>query len=99
MMIQKASEKEIQKTLAELGGWTVQKGKLHREYNFRDFAQAFGFMTLVALFAERMEHHPEWFNAYRKVVIDLMTHEAQGVTTKDLDMACEMEKIADLFIK
>ncbi len=96
-MIKKASENEILKTLAELGSWTVQHGKLHREYIFRDFVQAFGFMTQAALLAERVAHHPEWFNVYKKVVIDLTTHEAQGITAKDLDMAREMEKIAGQF--
>ena len=56
--------------------------KLHREYIFRDFVQAFGFMTQAALLAERVAHHPEWFNVYKKVVIDLTTHEAQGITAE-----------------
>jgi 4a-hydroxytetrahydrobiopterin dehydratase len=94
MTIPKATESEIQKALAELDSWTVKNDKLHREYRFRDFVGAFGFMAQVALLAERAAHHPEWFNVYNKVVVDLTTHEAQGITQKDLDLASEMEQIA-----
>jgi 4a-hydroxytetrahydrobiopterin dehydratase len=95
MTITRATEPEMQKAIAELGSWTVEKGKLHREYRFRDFVRAFGFMTQVALLAERAAHHPEWFNVYNKVVVDLTTHETQGITQKDLDLAREMEQIAN----
>jgi 4a-hydroxytetrahydrobiopterin dehydratase len=94
MTITKVTGPEIQKALAELGSWTVENGKLHREYRFPDFVRAFGFMTEVALLAERAAHHPEWFNVYNKVVVDLTTHEAQGITQRDLDLAREMEQIA-----
>ena len=94
MNITKAIEREIQTAIAELGSWTVESGKLHREYRFRDFVQAFGFMAQVALLAERAAHHPEWFNVYNRVVIDLTTHEAGGITQKDLNLAREMEEIA-----
>ena len=94
MTITKATESEIQKAMAELGSWTLQNGKLHREYRFRDFVQAFGFMTQVALLVERADHHPEWFNVYNRVVVDLTTHEAGGITQKDLDLARQMEQIA-----
>jgi 4a-hydroxytetrahydrobiopterin dehydratase len=79
--------------IADLGSWTVEGGKLHREYRFRDFVGAFGFMAQIALLAERADHHPEWFNVYNRVVVDLTTHEAQGITQKDLDLAREMEQI------
>jgi 4a-hydroxytetrahydrobiopterin dehydratase len=94
MTITRSTESEIQKALAELGSWTIVDAKLHREYRFRDFVQAFGFMAQVALLAERAAHHPEWFNVYNKVVVDLTTHEAQGITQKDLDLAREMEEMA-----
>jgi 4a-hydroxytetrahydrobiopterin dehydratase len=94
MTITRATESEIQKAIADLDSWTVENSKLHREYRFRDFVQAFGFMVQVALLAERAAHHPEWFNVYNKVVVDLTTHEAQGITQKDLDLASEMEQIA-----
>jgi 4a-hydroxytetrahydrobiopterin dehydratase len=91
----RATESEIQALIAELDSWSVGGGKLHREYRFRDFVQAFGFMSQVALLAERAAHHPEWFNVYGRVVVDLMTHEAQGITQKDLDLAREIEQIAE----
>ena len=94
MSIAKATEAEIQEAIAELGSWTVEDGKLHREYRFRSFVQAFGFMAQVALLAERAAHHPEWFNVYNRVVVDLTTHEAGGITQKDLDLAREMEQVA-----
>jgi 4a-hydroxytetrahydrobiopterin dehydratase len=94
MSIRKANEPEIQKMIVELGTWTVENGKLHREYKFPSFVQAFGFMAQVALLAERAAHHPEWFNVYNRVVVDLTTHEAGGITQKDLDLAREMEQIA-----
>ena len=94
MALAKATEGEIQTVLAELGSWTVENDKLHREYKFRDFVQAFGFMVQAALLVERANHHPEWFNVYNKVVVDLTTHEAAGITQKDLDLARDLEKIA-----
>ena len=94
MTTNKATEPEIRKAIAELGSWTVEEGKLHREYRFRDFVQAFGFMAQVALLAERAAHHPEWFNVYNRVVVDLTTHEVGGITHKDLDLAREMQQIA-----
>ena len=94
MTTRKATEAEIQKAIAELGSWAVESGKLHREYRFQDFVQAFGFMAQAALLAERAAHHPEWFNVYNKVVVDLTTHEAGGITHKDFDLAREMEQIA-----
>ena len=93
MTITKATEPEIQKAVAELGSWAIANGKLHREYRFRTFVQAFGFMTQVALLAERAAHHPEWFNVYNRVVVDLTTHEAGGITQKDLDLAREIDEI------
>jgi 4a-hydroxytetrahydrobiopterin dehydratase len=94
MTIKKATESEIQKVIAELGSWTIKDGKLHREFRFRDFVQAFGFMAQAALLAERAAHHPEWFNVYNRVVVDLTTHEAGGITKKDFDLAREMEATA-----
>jgi 4a-hydroxytetrahydrobiopterin dehydratase len=95
MTITKATESEIQQTLGELESWSVENGKLHREYKFRNFVAAFGFMAQAALLAERADHHPEWFNVYNKVVVDLTTHEAGGITQKDFDLAREMEEIAE----
>jgi 4a-hydroxytetrahydrobiopterin dehydratase len=94
MTLNRATQAEIQEALIKLGSWILEEGKLHREYRFRDFVQAFGFMTQAALLAERAAHHPEWFNVYNRVVVDLTTHEAEGITQKDLDLAREMEQIA-----
>jgi 4a-hydroxytetrahydrobiopterin dehydratase len=85
---------DITQRLAALPGWTVAAGKLHREYRFGDFVEAFGFMAGAALVAERMNHHPEWFNVWSTVRIDLTTHDAGGITAKDFELAGAMEKLA-----
>jgi 4a-hydroxytetrahydrobiopterin dehydratase len=94
MAAKAATHQEIQAVVDELGSWTVADGMLHREYRFRDLVQAFGFMTQVTLVAERAAHHPEWFNVYNRVLVDLTPHEAQGITRKDLELAREMEQMA-----
>ena len=91
----KLTDSEIQARLQELPGWRVVNGKLHREMQFADFVTAFGFMTQVALLAEKRDHHPEWFNVYNKVVIDLTTHDAGGISAKDIELAKAMEALAD----
>lgn len=95
MAMTKATDAEIGAVIDELGAWTVEEGKLHREYVFRDFVQAFGFMTQAALLAERAAHHPEWFNVYNRVVVDLTTHEASGITQRDFELARGMEQITN----
>ena len=87
-------EAEIASRLSALPGWSVKGGKLHRELAFADFAQAFAFMGDVAREAEALQHHPEWFNVYNRVVIDLTTHDAGGVTTLDFDLARRAEDLA-----
>lgn len=77
-----------------LPGWKVQNAKLHREYKFPDFAHAFGFMATAAPLIEKMNHHPEWANVYNRVTVDLSTHDAGGITTKDIDLAALLEGIA-----
>jgi 4a-hydroxytetrahydrobiopterin dehydratase len=79
----KLSKQEIAAGLYKLDGWSVVKGNLHRMFEFKDFTQAFGFMKRVALAADRMDHHPDWSNAYNKVTVDLSTHSAGGVTKND----------------
>jgi len=91
---QRLNEAEIGSALAEIGGWTVQNGKLHREYRFASFVEAFGFMASGALIAEAMNHHPEWFNVYHTVRIDLVTHDVQGISQNDLEMARRFEQLA-----
>ena len=91
---QKLSDADIQAKLSDIPSWAVAAGKLHREYKFRDFVQAFGFMTSAALVAESMNHHPEWFNVYSTVNVDLATHDAGGITELDFTLAGKMEELA-----
>ena len=88
------SAEELSRALAELPGWSLAKGKLHREFRFPDFVRAFSFMSAVALAAESRNHHPEWFNVYGTVVVDLTTHDAGGVTHNDVDLAKKMNELA-----
>ena len=85
---------ELDAALADLPGWSVEGGKLHREFRFADFNEAFGFMARAALVAEQMNHHPEWSNVYATVVVDLTTHDAGGITKSDLDLAAHMSRLA-----
>ncbi len=99
MADKKLAKTEIDRQLSTLnkggdGGWSIEREKLHKEFVFRNFVEAFGFMCKVALVAERMNHHPEWFNVYKKVVVDLTTHEAGGITSLDFELALEMENLA-----
>ncbi len=87
-------EPEIAAALSKLPGWKLAGGKLHREYEFVDFVAAFGFMTGAALVAQGMDHHPEWFNVWNKVRIDLATHDAGGVTALDVTLAHSLEELA-----
>ncbi len=87
-------DSEIESALHNLPGWRVVEGKLHREYVFSDFVQAFEFMAAAALRAEAMNHHPDWSNVYNRVSIDLQTHDAGGITDKDLRLAGLFEEIA-----
>ncbi len=80
--------------LKEIPGWELREGKLHREFNFHDFVEAFAFMTASALAAERLDHHPEWSNVYNRVRVDLTTHSAGGVTEKDFELARSMNRRA-----
>lgn len=94
MKIAKLSDQEVESRLSKLPSWSLQNGKLHREYAFADFAEAFGFMSRCALIAEKSDHHPEWFNVYSKVVVDLVTHDAGGISERDFALAERMEKAA-----
>lgn len=90
----KLGEDEVSDRLRRLDGWALAGGKLHREYRFADFVEAFGFMTSAALVAEAMNHHPEWFNVYSTVRIDLTTHDAGGISAKDFALAERLEALA-----
>ena len=93
MATKKLSDAEIQKNLEHVNGWSVEDGKLHKEFQFDTFVTAFGFMTQLALVAESMNHHPEWFNVYNRVTIDLMTHDAGGISELDFQWAKQADSI------
>jgi 4a-hydroxytetrahydrobiopterin dehydratase len=81
------SEQEIEREVSKLKGWKVANGKLNQKFEFNNFVQAFGFMTKVAMEAEKLNHHPEWFNVYNKVIIDLVTHDVEGISNYDITLA------------
>jgi 4a-hydroxytetrahydrobiopterin dehydratase len=87
MGLAKLSDDQVKEKLKELQGWQLVNGKLHKEFQFKDFNQAFGFMTRAAIHAEKMDHHPEWFNVYNKLKVDLMTHDVGGITENDVKLA------------
>jgi 4a-hydroxytetrahydrobiopterin dehydratase len=90
----KLSEEEVRGALAKLPGWSLAGGKLHREFTFETFVQAFSFMTAVALISEGLNHHPEWTNVYNRVTIDLNTHSEGGITGYDLELAARITPLA-----
>jgi len=94
VLMSRLSASEIEAALTGLPGWSVASGKLHREYRFPDFVHAFGFMATAAIAIEKMNHHPEWFNVYNRVTVDLTTHDAGGITQKDVDLARLLDGIA-----
>ena len=91
--IERLSDADIESALASLSGWSLADAKLHTEKTFKDFSEAFAFMTRVALLAETSNHHPEWFNVYNRVRIDLTTHDAGGISQRDVDMAQAIESL------
>ena len=95
-MAAKLSADARKTALARLSGWSEVSGRdaIAKKFTFKDFNQAFGFMTRVALVAEKMDHHPEWFNVYKKVEVTLSTHDAGGVTELDVKLAEAMDRIA-----
>ena len=81
------NDEQINHHLKEIDNWSIKKGKLFKAFKFKDFAQAFEFMSLVAIIAEMMDHHPEWSNVYNKVEINLVTHSEGGITMLDIYLA------------
>ena len=77
----------------QLPTWQIKNNSLYKEFTFRNFVEAFSFMTAIALEAEKMDHHPDWSNGYNKVVINLSTHSAGGITDNDFNLARKIEKI------
>ena len=97
-MIEKLSQQALESALQELNetvdkAWQLKEGKLHKEFKFADFVAAFGFMSQVALLAEKADHHPEWFNVYNRVVVTLTTHDAGGLSQRDVKMATTMDAL------
>ena len=88
------SQTDIDEELKNLPGWSVVNEKLHKEFQFDDFNQAFGFMTRAAMEIEKMNHHPEWFNVYNKITIELTTHDAGGITKNDINLAKILNSLA-----
>jgi 4a-hydroxytetrahydrobiopterin dehydratase len=93
MKAQKLTEKQVAEELAKLPGWTIKSGNLHRNFEFADFNEAFGFMTRAALIAEAMGHHPDWSNAWNKVVVNLSTHSIGGLSNLDFQLAAKMHEL------
>ena len=93
-MAARLDDAAIAAALEGLPGWSRDGDKLLREYRFADFVSAFGFMAAAALVAERMNHHPEWFNVYGTVRVHLATHDAGGITRKDVELARAMDALA-----
>ena len=91
----KLSEKELEQEVNKLRDWKVVEGKVNKTFEFDDFVQAFGFMTRVAIEAEKMNHHPEWFNVYNRVKIDLVTHDVGGISNYDIKLAKTIDRLAE----
>ena len=96
----KLDEHAIQQALTELNAstvqeWIIENGKLTKSFRFKNFQQAFGFMTMCALYAEKKDHHPEWSNVYNKVDVQLVTHDVAGLSAKDFDLAKHMDEFAE----
>jgi 4a-hydroxytetrahydrobiopterin dehydratase len=94
MPARKLADDEINKLLSRMPGWRLVAGKLHKQFECKDFNSAFGNMTRVALIAEAMNHHPEWSNVWNKVGFDLVTHSVKGISDLDFVLA---EKIEEIF--
>ena len=93
-MAERLTDSEIEEILPGLDGWSLDNGKLNRDFKFANFVEAFGFMTSAAIEAEKMDHHPEWSNVYSKVSVHLVTHSADGITSLDVELAKKMNALA-----
>lgn len=93
MTIKKLSDAEVSERLIQVPTWKREGDKIRREFRFDSFVSAFGFMTQVALLAEKADHHPEWSNVYNRVTIELTTHDAAGLSQRDFDLAKLIDKL------
>ncbi len=94
MKASKLAAGELQSALASLPGWRAEGEAIVRDWTFRDFVEAFAFMTAAALKVQEMDHHPEWSNVYNSVRVRLTTHDSGGVTARDVELATKMEALA-----
>jgi 4a-hydroxytetrahydrobiopterin dehydratase len=92
-MARKLADEEVEAKLGDLDGWSLVDGKLRREFKFGSFVEAFGFMASAAIEAEKMNHHPQWSNVYSKVTVELVTHDAKGITELDFKLAEKMNAL------
>lgn len=90
---ERISDTDIAGRVDQLDGWTLDDGRLHRQFEFEDFVQAFGFMSSVALVAERMNHHPDWSNSYKTVEIYLSSHDVGGLSERDFELAARIDSL------
>ncbi|MDB9537780.1 4a-hydroxytetrahydrobiopterin dehydratase [Dolichospermum planctonicum CS-1226] len=94
MTARKLSETELTLALKSLPGWQIKDGNLYKEYKFNSFATALGWMVSVGIYAEQMGHHPEWFNVYNTVLVDLTTHDiGNAISNLDVELAKKMEEL------
>ena len=97
--MKKLNQQEIQDKMTEINAaWLLKSKFLHREFLFKNFVEAFSFMTTVALIAEKMAHHPNWENVYNKVIIDLTTHDADGISNQDFQLAKAIDNLYNRYI-
>ena len=89
----KLTDKQLQEALTDLENWKIESGKLYQKFEFSDFVSAFGFMTKVAILAEKGDHHPEWSNVYKTVEIYLTTHDLGGISTRDIKLAKQITQL------
>ena len=92
--MERLTQENIDEKLKSLPGWSVVNEKLHKEFLFDSFNQAFGFMTRAAMEIEKMNHHPEWFNVYNRITVELTTHDAGGITENDINLAGILNSLA-----
>lgn len=96
-MTEKLKETEITRHLEELNKlagdekWIIENGKLYKQFKFKSFIRAFGWMSQIAIWAEKLKHHPEWFNVYNVVKVELVTHDVGGISELDFQLATKME--------
>jgi len=93
MKTKKLSASETKKHLKELTGWTLDNNFIQKDFEFKDFLEAFGFLSRIAVLSEKLNHHPNWSGVYNKVQIKLQTHDAGGITAKDIELAKKIEAL------